>query len=497
MNSKAEDLMDNFEDVQEEIGTKDTDNDGLYDVVEENLYWFNGVHLSATNKPSDIDLFLGFESDNPNTFYKYLKDGELVREVIQIADDRYEAKLLDGVIWDIPAYQNKLIEQYSEICALLGDDIASNNIGEDSAIAHHILSYHSDAQKYCCEYCDYEIIAPEAEDNSALITNDDKYFIYALNTMIERDNNVSEKQMFRAAESAIRERIFEMNSNYVYSSYDNYKHYVDPNLCTVGYNAKNLKDYYLSVSLSENSYGDTFSGAIGSYSFDKKDFEEDLYPAIITYIEEISGVVTGKVISENISSKITQDVLSELSSKFVEERITAQKYESATDIYSDMLKDIIISKFIEAGIGEYADLVTAIGKCALAHHIFVLKRIQHFLQCSTILPGNYEINIEYQVNEQNGDENYPYTRYTFISQMNNTYGINYLNELHIVPEEDNLNYISNNITFNSSRYLDEPGAFRVILNGNSGQSYSMINNGTTKFTFENYNNLRNIVTAQR
>ena len=38
---KAEDLKDNFEEAQEDIGTKDTDGDTLPDVVEENLYWFN------------------------------------------------------------------------------------------------------------------------------------------------------------------------------------------------------------------------------------------------------------------------------------------------------------------------------------------------------------------------------------------------------------------------------------------------------------------------
>ena len=159
---KAEDLKDNFEEVQEDIGTKDTDGDTLPDVVEENLYWFNGVSLSAANKPSDIDLFLGFKSDDPNTFYKYLNDGQLVREYKQISENRYEAVLKDGVIWDIPSFQEKLnenkkeiVDKYvEEVCEPLteaGNILASDSNLDTDQVVHHMLSYHSGSQKYKCE----------------------------------------------------------------------------------------------------------------------------------------------------------------------------------------------------------------------------------------------------------------------------------------------------------------------------------------------------------
>ena len=106
----ADDINTSFSNIGKDIGTSDTDGDTLPDVVEDNLYWFNGVSLSKATKPSDIDLYLGFDSKNPNTFYKFLNDGQIVREYKKIADDRYEAKLLDGAIWDISNFQKMLEE---------------------------------------------------------------------------------------------------------------------------------------------------------------------------------------------------------------------------------------------------------------------------------------------------------------------------------------------------------------------------------------------------
>lgn len=193
----ADDINTSFSNIGKDIGTSDTDGDTLPDVVEDNLYWFNGVSLSKATKPSDIDLYLGFDSKNPNTFYKYLNDGQIVREYTKIAEDRYEAKLLDGVIWDIPSFQeilkdtldaheaekireqNKITEQQLEVC----ENLESYGIVlTDEEIGHHVLAYHSGSQTYVCEYCGQEFIDPEIQDNEIMYEEDDA-LIYTLNRM--------------------------------------------------------------------------------------------------------------------------------------------------------------------------------------------------------------------------------------------------------------------------------------------------------------------------
>ena len=193
----ADDIKTSFSNIGKDIGTSDTDGDTLPDVVEDNLYWFNGVSLSKATKPSDIDLYLGFDSKNPNTFYKFLNDGQIVREYKKIADDRYEAKLLDGAIWDISNFQKmleevlyereaekireqeKITEKQLEVC----DNLNSYGIVLiDEEIGHHVLAHHSGSQTYVCEYCGQEFIDPEIQDNEIMYEEDDA-LIYTLNRM--------------------------------------------------------------------------------------------------------------------------------------------------------------------------------------------------------------------------------------------------------------------------------------------------------------------------
>lgn len=286
---KAEDLKDNFEEAQEDIGTKDTDGDTLPDVVEENLYWFNGVSLSAANKPSDIDLFLGFKSDDPNTFYKYLNDGQLVREYKQISENRYEAVLKDGVIWDIPSFQEKLNENKKEIVDKYVEEVCDElDFGGTYRLLeyddkHHVLDYHSNAHEYECIYCKAKFLSPEIQDNEILC--DSNKGLFSSLTYIQGMSDIENFDKINfALKSKIRESytcvdVLPIDYSYCkhghisdergdlctpYSSSDQNGNYTDPSQYCLnkGYDCSILGNYQISIDVKTVDITDTLRDTV-------------------------------------------------------------------------------------------------------------------------------------------------------------------------------------------------------------------------------------------
>ena len=519
---KAEDLKDNFEEVQEDIGTKDTDGDTLPDVVEENLYWFNGVSLSAANKPSDIDLFLGFKSDDPNTFYKYLNDGQLVREYKQISENRYEAVLKDGVIWDIPSFQEKLnenkkeiVDKYvEEVCEPLteaGNILASDSNLDTDQVVHHMLSYHSGSQKYKCEYCEYEIESPEFEDNYILDEND-KFMVYSLNAMKEHSNDKSEKQMFECAITAIREEYLSSinNCNHAvsngshnnqlllnkacteYSASDVYGNYLNPQLCTIGYSSYKLTDYNLSIEISDNNFGDVFVSSVENCTVDWEQVGEDLIPIFKTafekYIKDYDVYITtlGYDIDGMIKNVFNDEFYKELAVKT--KNLIQKTY--LHDLRDDYDNETVASQFQKDFVSCAASLIESLCPELKAGHFavklsieigkFLATRIVNLLQCATELPGNKEISIIYHAKD---------STMVFESQMTSQFAITFVDNLKVV---NNVNdYISNKLSNFGSSSNVENGCFSIKNNG-----YTMsprFGNQNSVYHFYTYNMLRNIV----
>ncbi|WP_333636803.1 hypothetical protein [Ruminococcus sp.] len=519
---KAEDLKDNFEEAQEDIGTKDTDGDTLPDVVEENLYWFNGVSLSAANKPSDIDLFLGFKSDDPNTFYKYLNDGQLVREYKQISENRYEAVLKDGVIWDIPSFQEKLnenkkeiVDKYvEEVCEPLteaGNILASDSNLDTDQVVHHMLSYHSGSQKYKCEYCEYEIESPEFEDNYILDEND-KFMVYSLNAMKEHSNDKSEKQMFECAITAIREEYLSSinNCNHAvsngshnnqlllnkacteYSASDVYGNYLNPQLCTIGYSSYKLTDYNLSIEISDNNFGDVFVSSVENCTVDWEQVGEDLIPIFKTafekYIKDYDVYITtlGYDIDGMIKNVFNDEFYKELAVKT--KNLIQKTY--LHDLRDDYDNETVASQFQKDFVSCAASLIESLCPELKAGHFavklsieigkFLATRIVNLLQCATELPGNKEISIIYHAKG---------STMVFESQMTSQFAITFVDNLKVV---NNVNdYISNKLSNFGSSSNVENGCFSIKNNG-----YTMsprFGNQNSVYHFYTYNMLRNIV----
>ncbi|ADU21319.1 vWA domain-containing protein [Ruminococcus albus] len=509
------DIQGSFDNVSGDLGNKDSDEDGLPDIVEKNLYWFNGVSLSKAakeHKPSDIDLYLGFDHNNKNTFYKYLSDGDIVVEYKQISKDRYEAKLLDGVIWDIPNFNKKRVENFREdVCDQLGNMLASNNT--DSAIygdnvAHHILAYHSDAGVYKCEYCDYTVVDPKIEDED-LLSEADKYLMFSVDSMADHAKSLGERKMFQTTEFAIRAHTAK---NYGvtaknYSTFDNYGHYVAPEICTSSFNNMRLDNYYLSIHLKEEGLSDTINSIGEYYLFDHMGdlLDDAIKPILSTAIYDgfLYGqyTVLGEQFKVDYKSALPEETVKEFVSAFLAELGTLfiddqMKNERKTNyeckqLYKKMIEDIAVTAFADyISNGSYTLAIITYDVLNI-----ILNVTYKIGGRATVMPGNYTTNIVY-ILKDGSSEGYPYNEYQFIAQIADIFGKKYLDKLNKVNNEDNSYFINNNITISPAHKLDHSGKFKIVVNvlEEKYNNYSYTLEDPNIYRFNNFTDLNMIVT---
>lgn len=431
----ADDLNTSFSNIEKDIGTSDTDGDTFPDVVEDNLYWFNGVSLSKATKPSDIDLYLGFDSNNPNTFYKYLNDGQIVREYKKIAKDRYEAKLLDGAIWDIPNFQEmlkekldareaekireqeKITEQQLEVCYNLE---SYGIVLTDEEIGHHVLAYHSGSQTYVCEYCGQEFIDPETQDNEIMYEEDDA-LVYTLNRMQSFYKNYYPDAEIAYGISRIKDKV---RSSYtcnnrdagrIYCPHDMSGGHDDDGYCTP-YSTCNMEGKYVSPLYYCQS-------TRTKYSLDDYQFEVGVnYNTWGETLTTVTLLVGAQFLTDKAVGKFIDNYLKEypFETKEIDNIVANGMYSGAKELLKEnesaydeehvrkVMNDNILIEATKAGLGEVPYLGVVVKAGAMVEDF--IEYTENAVNAVRRLPENY---VTYFTCRHLDGENADYFDFTF------------------------------------------------------------------------------------
>lgn len=277
--SEIENLHSGLDNIFGQITSADSDGDGLNDIVEKNLYWFNGTRLN-------------FDPNNPYSIRLSVSDYDVLSEYVMKSGGIYMAKLAN------PAYRIDRISEmldandagnYSqdEICSQLKENSLSYHYGLlANTDGSHILVFHEDAHTYECIFCRQTFIDPNIMDKD-LLPESELVLFYMLNRISDCYMNYDENPDIVYAIELIKDKV---RNGYTiadsagardgcvhvlsgsfnhelyctpYTSCDTFGNYASPAYYSIGYREFNLDKYEFTLSLCYTTNAMAIANVVG------------------------------------------------------------------------------------------------------------------------------------------------------------------------------------------------------------------------------------------